>query len=288
MILPRFELMEPVSVSEACDILGQNEKAKVIAGGTDLLVNLKRRVISADVLVSLAGIPELTQILTGPAALTLGPMVTIADVANSPLIKASFPVLCQAAGRLGSWQIRNRATIGGNVCTARPAGDTIGPLIAYGATAEVTGAHGKRTEPFGKLFQGPGKTTIHPGELLTGIALATPAAHTGGSYVKYTLRNAMEIALVSVTSLLTIEHGVCRSARVVLGAVAPTFVRCPATEAFLVGKQITEDVAEEAGRLVIDACRPITDLRASADYRNTLVQVLVKRSLLEAAASVTD
>ncbi len=289
MILPRFELMEPGSVSEACDILRRNEKSKVIAGGTDLLVNMKRKVIAPDVLVSLAGIPEFKTMRSPDAAsVALGPMMTIAEVAESPLIKANFPVLCQAAGKLGSAQVRNRATIGGNVCTARPAGDTIGPLIAYGAAAHITGARGERTEPFGALFRGPGQTTIRPDELLTAVTLPRPAPNTGGSYVKYTIRNAMEIALVSVTSLLTFERGVCRSAKVVLGAVAPTFVRCPASEGFLVGKKVTEKVAEEAGRLVIDACSPITDIRASADYRGKLVQVLVKRCLLEAAASVAN
>jgi len=289
VILPRFELAEPRSISEACDILGRNAKSKVIAGGTDLLVNLKRKVITTEVLISLARIPELSTTRSSAAAsVALGPMMTIAEVAESPLVKASFPALCQAAGKLGSSQIRNRATLGGNVCTARPAGDTIGPLIAYGAVAQIAGARGERTEPFGALFRGPGQTTIRPDELLTGVTLPRPAPNTGASYVKYTIRNAMEIALVSATSVVTVDRGVCQSAKIVLGAVAPTFVRCKVTEAFLVGKKITDDIAEEAGHLVIDACAPITDLRASADYRRTLVQVLVKRSLLEAAANAAN
>ena len=289
MILPRFELKEPNSVSEACDILRQNGNARIIAGGTDLLVNLKRKVIKADRLVSLANIVELKETsFPDGASMALGPMVTIADITSSPMIKTNFRALYLAAGKLGSPQVRNRATIGGNVCTARPAGDTIGPLIAYGATAQITGATSERTQTLETLFRGPGQTSIKPDEILTAITLKRPANGTHGSYVKYTIRNAMEIALVSVTTVVSLERSVCRSATVVLGAVAPTFVRCPATENFLVGKKITEEVAESAGKLVVEACSPITDVRASADYRRRLVQILVKRSLLEAISAPSN
>jgi carbon-monoxide dehydrogenase medium subunit len=161
-------------------------------------------------------------------------------------------------------------------------------LVAYGATAQISGPRGGRTESFATLFKGPGKTSVGADEILTGITLTRPTGECRGSYVKYTIRNAMEIALVSVTTLVTLEKGTCTAARVVLGAVAPTFVRCQTTEQFLVGKKITEDVAEKAGKLVIDACSPITDLRASADYRSTLVQILVKRSLIESVSGAKN
>jgi CO/xanthine dehydrogenase FAD-binding subunit len=289
MILPQFELVEPNSVNEACDILRGNQKARIIAGGTDLLVNMKKKVIKGDLLVSLDKIPDLKTIsFPDGVTLSLGSMLTIADIAESTLVKANFPVLGKAAGKLGSPQIRNRATIGGNVCTARPAGDTIGPLIAYGAMAQITGLNGVRTQPLDTLFRGPGQTSIGSGEILTAITLKKPGNYIGGSYVKYANRKAMEIALVSVTTLVYLEGEICRSARVVLGAVAPTFVRCHATEEFLIGKKITDDMAEQAGKLVISACNPITDMRASADYRRNLVQILVKRSLLEAVSSVVN
>jgi carbon-monoxide dehydrogenase medium subunit len=285
LILPRFELAEPESISQACELLRQDEKARVIAGGTDLLVNMKRGVTSAGLIISLNKIPDLrgTQ-MPGRTNLAIGPLMSVAEVAGSALVKDDFPVLAAAAGKLGSMQIRNRATIGGNVCTARPAGDTIGALVAYGASARISNGSTERTESFERLFRGPGQTTLKHDEILTSIMLKKPAPHTTGSYIKYTIRNAMEIALVSVTTLLTMDGGVCREARVVLGAVAPTFVRCAVTEGFLVGKKVTPEVAEAAGKLVIDACSPITDLRATADYRRDLVQTLVKRSLLESVS----
>ncbi len=284
MILPRFELAEPTSVGDACQILRQHPTAKVIAGGTDLLVNLKRKVLAADLLVSLGRVPGMNDGNLAGGEVVFGPLMTVATLAESPEIRKSFPVLSMAAGKLGSMQIRNRATIGGNICTARPAGDTIGALVAYGAIAQISGPSGQRTESFATLFKGPGKTSLKADEILTGVSIKKPVGDSRGSYVKYTIRNAMEIALVSVTTLLTMERGTCTSARVVLGAVAPTFVRCQVTEAFLVGKKINEETAEKAGKLVIDACSPITDLRATADYRTSLVQTLVKRSLLESVS----
>ena len=289
MILLQFELIEPDSVIKACDFLQHNDKARIIAGGTDLLVNLKKKTIISDLLVSLDKISGLNNIsFPDRSILSLGPLLTIADIAESPLIKAHFPVLSQAAGKLGSPQVRNRATIGGNICTARPAGDTIGPLIAYGATAQITGAIGVRTQPFATLFQGPGQTSIGRGEILTAIMIKRPVGNIRGNYIKYTIRKAMEIALISITTLVSLENSVCSSAKIILGAVAPTFIRCPAAEDFLVGKKITDDIADRAGKLAINACSPISDVRASADYRRKLVKILVKRSLLEAISSVTN
>ncbi len=288
MILPRFELAEPASVGEACALLQSNGKARVIAGGTDLLVSLKKKAVSAELLVSLAKIRGLSGMAVSEKDhLSIGPMVSIAEIAGSPQVEASFPALSKAAGKLGSLQIRNRATIGGNICTARPAGDTIGPLIAYGATVEITSPKGSRSAPVETIFKGPGQTTVGKDEIITSIVLKQPTGRNGASYLKYTIRNAMEIALVSVTTVISIDNGVCRSARVVLGAVAPTFIRCPAAEAYLTGKKISDDVASHAGSIAVDTCRPITDVRGSADYRRRLVQVLVKRSLLEAASNVT-
>jgi CO/xanthine dehydrogenase FAD-binding subunit len=285
MILPRFELVEPTKIEEVCDILQKQEKVKVIAGGTDLLVNMKRKVIAADMLVSLSKIPELSGLFfSDKTGLEIGSMVRIADINVSPVIKAQYPGLATAAGKLGSPQIRNRATIGGNVSSARPAADMVGPLIAYGAIARIATPGGVREEPLEKIFKGPGQTTLAKGEFLMGMRIHTPEKNTGISYIKYGIRHAMEIALVSVTSLVVLEKGTCRLARVVLGAVAPTFIRCPKTEGFLTGKEISEQVVEEAGDLASQSCSPITDIRASADYRRQLVRVLTKRTINEAVA----
>jgi aerobic carbon-monoxide dehydrogenase medium subunit len=287
MILPRFELAEPKSTREVCDILQKTDQVRVIAGGTDLLVNLKKKVFTADTLVSLSQVPDLNGIsFSSSSGLTIGSMVRIADMVISPVIAAHYPGLANAAGKLGSPQIRNRATIGGNVCSARPAADMVGPLVAYGAITNIATATNPREERIERIFKGPGQTTLAKGEFLTGFRIPTPAKNTGISYIKYGIRHAMEIALVSVTSLVVIENEKCVAARVVLGAVAPTFIRCPATEEFLEGKTITEDIAEQAGYSASEICTPITDIRGTADYRRQLVRVLTKRTLLEAAGQI--
>jgi xanthine dehydrogenase FAD-binding subunit len=288
VILPRFELKQPTTVREACEILKNSENVKIIAGGTDLLVNLKKKVINADVLVSLAKIEKLKKVtFTQRNGISIGPLVTIDEVSSSPVITKNYPVLSIAAGKLGSPQIRNRATIGGNICTARPAGDTIGPLIACEAVVEISSAKGDRKAPIETIFKGPGQTTVAKDEILTGISMKKLAENTGCSYIKYMIRNAMEIALVSVTALVAIENGTCRSARIVLGAVGPTFIRCKATEEFLTGKKITAAIAEKAGQYAGEICTPITDTRASADYRRRLVEILAKRAISEAYSSVS-
>jgi CO/xanthine dehydrogenase FAD-binding subunit len=184
--------------------------------------------------------------------------------------------------------VRNLATIGGNICTARPSGDTIGPLVAYEASVEVTGPDGRRKEDLQSFIRAPGLTTLAKEEVLTAIMVKTPAPNTGGSYVKYGVRNAMEIAIVSVTCLVTVHRGACTSAKIVLGAVAPTFIRCPAAEESLAGKEITGEAAAQAGRLAAAVATPHTSRRGSAEYRQKLVEILTKRALLEAAANATN
>lgn len=285
MILPKYEFLEPLTVHDLFSSLkNYGDKAKIIAGGTDLLVNMKKKAIKPDAVISLAKIPELDKIQFNEGkGLVLGPMVTISQIAESSIIKDKYSILSQAAGKLGSWQIRNRATVGGNICTARPAGDMIGPLIAYGARVKITGSGSEREELLEKIFVGPGKTTISPQEILTEIIVNTPEANTGASYIKYGIRRAMEIAMVSVTAVLSFKKGTCTSASIVLGAVAPTFVRCSRSEEMLTGEKITTAIAEKAGQAAATFCSPISDIRGSADYRRQLVRVLTKRSILEAS-----
>ena len=283
MILPRFELLEPTSVKEACEVLKSNDSVRVIAGGTDLLVNMKKKILTADVLVSLDKIKGLNEIsYEEKSGLSVGPMVRIADLAASTVVQQHYPALALAAGKLGSPQIRNRATLGGNICSARPAADTIGPLIGYGAVVRISGPGEDREVPVENFFKGPGQTNLGKGEFLSAITAGAPDADSRASYIKHGIRRSMEISLVNVTSVLSMDNGTCSSARLVLGAVAPTFIRCPVTEGFLAGKAISEDVAEQAGHMAVDICTPITDIRASADYRRQLVRVLVKRCLLQA------
>jgi aerobic carbon-monoxide dehydrogenase medium subunit len=285
VILPRFLFLEPATFEEALQIVEKNKgEAVMMAGGTDLLVNLKRKVVKAGVVISLEKIDALKQINYSEAeGLTLGSMVRISELASTPVIKQKYPLLAIAANKLGSPQIRNRATVGGNVCTARPAGDTIGPLLAYGAEVQLVRGKESRWEPLAKFIVGPGKTTRKEGEILAAIKLKPCAADTGYSYIKYGVRKAMEIAMVSVTTNLTFEGKKCTSAAVILGAVGPVFMRSGDAEATLCAKEITEAMAEQAAEQAGAFCTPITDTRATAEYRCDLVKALTKRSIMEAA-----
>jgi len=286
VILPRFQFLEPETFEEVHHLVEKNKgDAVLMAGGTDLLVNLKRKVIKAKVVISLEKIKSLKQVhYSESAGLTLGSMVTVSELVETPIIKQKFPLLAIAANKIGSPQIRNRATIGGNICTARPAGDTIGPLTAYGAEVQLVLGKETRWEPISKFITGPGKTTRKEGEVLAAIRIKPFPANTGVSYIKYGVRKAMEIAMVSVTTAITFNGDKCEKATIVLGAVAPTFIRSNEAEESLVSQKVTLSAAEKAAELAAGGCRPITDVRASAEYRRDLVRVLTKRGIMEAAA----
>jgi CO/xanthine dehydrogenase FAD-binding subunit len=286
VILPRFQFKEPKTLMEALKIAEQNAgKAAFIAGGTDLLVNLKKKVVNYEVIISMERLADLTVLkYSDENGLTLGAMTRIGDLEDSPMVKEKYPALAIAASCLGSMQIRNRATVGGNICTARPAGDMIGPLIAYGAVVRLVSSKGERLQRLDELFLGPGKTVIRDDEILVDIQLNPVTDKTGASYIKYTLRKAMEIAMVNITTLLTFQDGLCQSARIVMGAVAPTYIMSYLGEDALTGKPYSDENAAQAAMLAAGCCKPISDNRASADYRRDLVEVLTKRSISEAAS----
>jgi carbon-monoxide dehydrogenase medium subunit len=183
---------------------------------------------------------------------------------------------------MGSPQIRNRATIGGNLVSSRPAADTIGPLIGYGAQVRLQGLTDDRLVPMESFCTGPGECVLFDNELMTDILLDIPRPNTHGVYLKFGTRESMEISIVSVTTILTLDDsGVCQEARIVLGAVAPTFVRAPEAEHLLQGKRLSEKLAGQAGELAQQSCNPITDTRASAEYRRMLVSALTRKSILQ-------
>ena len=284
MILPRFEFVEPETFEEVSQIVEKNRgDAVLIAGGTDLLVNMKKKTIRPGILISLEKINSLKQInYSDPEGLTLGSMVTINELSGNPLIRQKFPLLSIAAAKIGSLQVRNRATVGGNICTARPAGDTIGPLLAYGAKVQLVKGKENRWEAIEKFITGPGKTTKKEGEVLAAIIIKPFADNTGVSYIKYGVRKAMEIAMVSITTSLTFDGNKCQAASIVLGAVGPTFIRSIDAEESLRSREVTPSVAEKAAELAATCCIPITDVRASAEYRRELVRILTKRGIMEA------
>jgi CO/xanthine dehydrogenase FAD-binding subunit len=280
-----FEYFAPHDLDEALDILHRRPEAQVLAGGTDLLVQAQERKRSIPALVSLRRIPELN-IVACNGMLCLGSMQTVGKVAAHPDIRQDYAALAMGAGLIGSVQIQNMATVGGNICNASPSADTAPALLALGAHAVLASAQGERNLPLEDFFQGPGKTALQPGELLIRLELPHPPAHCGSFYLRHTPRGRMDLAFVGVCAAVQLGEGgeIC-SARIALGAVAPTPMRALHAEERLAGCRPDEALINEAALLASAETRPIDDLRASADFRRHLVEVLTRRALEGAIAN---
>jgi carbon-monoxide dehydrogenase medium subunit len=285
MLLPPFEYHEPETLDEACmKLFGLADEAKILAGGTDLLVNMKKKVLRPKNLISIELIPGLGSIDFSGDQVVIGCNVTAAEVAESSVIKHHFPILVEGAGSLGSPLIRNRATIAGNIITARPAADTLPPLMALDARVVLKRQPGERTVEIRDLLKGPGETDLRADEILTSIIIEKMPPFSGGAYIKLGQRNALEIALVNVASLLVLsgDKGHVKRARIVMGAVGPTPLRALKAEEYLEGSIPDEKAFTKAADIAAEESRPITDHRASAEYRRWMVANLTKRTLLQA------
>ncbi|MDP2726601.1 MAG: xanthine dehydrogenase family protein subunit M [Dehalococcoidia bacterium] len=284
----RFEVLEPGSIEEAVSLLtSYGEEARPIAGGTDLLVQIRYQKARPRYLVDLGSIPGLDYVRWhGDGALHLGALATLSAIASSPDVKSRFAPLAQAARLVGSVQVRNLATVAGNLCHASPSAETAPALLALGAVVEIQGPKGKRQVPLVDFFAGPGSTVLAPGELVVEIGVPNPGTGCRGVYLKHSLRAAMDIAMVGVAAVLSTTNGTCVEARLALGAVAPTPIRATAAEKTLVGKKLQEDVLEEVAREAAQEAHPIDDIRAPADYRREIVRVLVKRAVRQAWEAV--
>ena len=286
MLLPRFAYHAPTTIDEAFSLLAHyGAKAKVLAGGTDLLVNMKKKLLSPEQIISLNRIEGLNEVsYQNGTSLFIGPLSTAANLSNSKLIQERIPVLAQGAGRLGSPLIRNRATLGGNLITARPASDLAPPLLVLSAEVVLKGPQGERTIPLEKFFLGPGQTAIQVDEILTQILI--PKTQGAGTYIKLGTRKALEIALVNAASFLELApDGSIKQARVALGAVAPIPLLAPSAAKILVGakpKNENDPVFQEAAQAAAQDSKPITDHRGSADYRQDMVKILTLRTLKDA------
>ena len=277
----RFEYFEPKSLSEAVHLLGRYAgRANVLAGGTDLLVEIREHVRWPEYVVNIKKIPGLDGLrYEAGAGLAIGALVTARAVETAPILLEKYAGLAQAARELGSIQVRNRATVIGNLCRASPSADTAPPLIADGARARLFGPAGERELPLENFFIGPGRTVLAADELLVGIDAPPPPPRTGKVYLKHGRRRAMELATVGVAVSLTLTDGVCSQARIVLGAVAPTPIRARAAEAALVGRPVDTQSAAAAAEAAMQEARPISDVRSSADYRREMVRVLTARGV---------
>ncbi|MEW6263115.1 MAG: xanthine dehydrogenase family protein subunit M [Thermodesulfobacteriota bacterium] len=284
MLLPKFELHFPTSLAEACGLLRELPgESRLLAGGTDLLVNMKRKLCAPDHVVALDRVPELAGIDRN-GGLDLGARVTMAELAASPVLAGPFLALAEGAGKLGSPLIRNRATLGGNLAAARPAADTAPPLLVLGARVVLARKDGAREIPLDQFFRGPGRTIKDRDEVLTRILIPEPEAGSGSGYVKLGLRQTLEISIVNVAAGLTLaaDGRTIKAAKVALGSVAPTPILSPGAEAALLGAPADEGAFDRAAAVAASDARPITDHRGSAEYRRLMVEVLTKRALKQA------
>lgn len=279
-----FEYCEPATLDEAVALLRpRSGQASLIAGGTDLMVQMKEHIRQPDRVINIKKIPGMDDFSYDErTGLTLGALVTTRAVETSPVTQEHYASLCRAATDFASIQVRNRATVVGNVCRASPSADTLPPLIADGAILRIYGPKGRRSTPVERFCLGPGQTMLGAGEIVTHIQIAPPPAHTGKVYIKHGRRAQMELATVGVAVTITIEGATCKDIAIVLAAVAPTPLRARAAEALVRGKPITTAAIAAVAQAASEEARPIGDVRASAEYRRQMVKVLTRRAIEQA------
>jgi len=281
-----FDFYQPTTLQEASRLLkDKGDGGRFLAGGTDLVIAMKEKGLLPKYIVDLKRVPNLSGIReNADGSITLGALTTMYEIETSPLIKKKFPFLAQSAAEVGSIQIRNRATIGGNMCNATPSADTAPALIALNATAKIAGIAGERTMNLEEFFKGPGRNAMDPAEILTAITIPKTGSHLVGEYIKFSPRDMMDLAYIGVAVVYDLgSDQKCAGVRIVLGAVAPTPIRARNSEALLEGQILSEELAAKVGDEAAREAKPISDVRSSADYRRAMVGVMTKRAVLNAA-----
>lgn len=283
MLLPKFKYLRPETLEEACSMLSQfNGKARVIAGGTDLMVNMKQKTDSPAYLVDISYFPGLNTIeYNEEDALKIGALCTHSDIESSSVIQGKFNILAQACRSIGSVQIRNLGTIGGNLCNASPSADSAPALLGLDAKVRIFGSAGENAVELVKFFTGPGETTLKPDEILTGIDISTISPHSSAVYLKLSPRRAMDLAVVGVAIVLWLsaDGSICTDIRIALGAVAPIPIRAFKAEEIIRGQKLNNTLIDETARVAAEETKPITDLRGSVEYRKEMVKVLTRRGI---------
>ena len=277
-----IDYVAPTSLSEAVSVLSANgDRARPLAGGTDIIVQLRGGRRELDVLVDAKKIPELNQIEMTDSGLRLGAAVPCYEIYQNQQVAAAYPGLIDAAGLIGSIQIQGRASIGGNLCNAAPSGDSIPPVITLGGEAHINGPNGWRAVAAEDFCTGPGRSVLEPGEILVGIQIPAPVANSGTAYLRFIPRNEMDIAVAGVSSSVVLDASgqTIQSARIALASVGPTPILATAAGDSLAGKAVSDDAIAEAGRLASEAASPITDMRGTIRQRHHLVDVLTRRTL---------
>jgi carbon-monoxide dehydrogenase medium subunit len=284
-MLPRFEYIRAKDLNKAIHILEtEGDGVRVLAGGTDIFVEMKQGQSLPRLLVDIKAIPELSQLSLGSnGELTIGASVSLAELEYWAAGQKDWSGLSITARNIGSEQVRNRGTVVGNICRASPAGDMAPMLIAMDAQVEIAGPQGSNTVPVENFLVGPGQTALKPGELVTALKIPRSTSDAGAAFYKIGRRRAMNVAIVSAAARILL-NGANRisSARIVLGAVAPKPLRLYAAEEILLNQGMADQTLEDIGELACSVAAPITDFRSTHDYRLKLVKVLTRRALQQA------
>lgn len=284
--LPKFEYLSPKSIKEALSLLAKHgPKAKLIAGGTDLISEMRWGEWRPQYVLGLSQIPGLDEIqFDKSTGLRMGAGCTIGEIERSKVIKENYPLMAQAASVLGSMEIRNRATVGGNLCTAAPSADMPPSLLVHGAKAVIATQKGEKLLALQDFFTGPKKTILNHDELLVRLEMPPMEPNSAGEYIKFGRRNAMEIAMIGVAALITLEDGknTCKAARLAYATAAPTPIRSREAEKLLTGKKLSEEIIDRAAETASNEASPRTSWRTTEEYRRDLIRVLTRRAIQKA------
>jgi len=278
-------LQEPDSIQAAVTMLHADAGLRIIAGGTDVLIRIQHGGDGWSQLLSLRNVKELEEIsLREDGTIVIGATAPFARIFLDPIIKQHLPSLAEAAVSMGGPQIRNVATIGGNICNGAVSGDSASTLFALDALLKLQSLDSERIIPIHEFYAGPGKVHLQPGELLTAILIPRSSYQgTGGHYIKFAMRKAMDIATLGVSVICRVQDGTFQDLRIGLGVAAPVPIRCAEAEAYALGREVSVATCREIGKLAVKASKARTSWRASKDYREHLIEVLTERAVLEAA-----
>lgn len=286
--MPRFEYLEPHSLDEALRMLAEyGNRARPVAGSTDFLVRWRTGAWQPDAVVCMQHIPGLDGIgWNDDDGLSISALATVQAVEQHPVVRRDYPALAAGATAFAGIQVRNLATVAGNVCNASPAGDMLPALLTYDAQCRIAGPGGERWLPLDEVFVGPGRTVLDAGEIMTELRLPPPRPNSGGLYIKHSPRGAMDISAVGAAAVVSlVADGTCAGIRIALGAVAPTPARAYGAEGRLVGQMPTAANIADAARIAGQSVSPISDVRSGAQYRREMARVLTQRTLTHAAAT---
>lgn len=280
-----FEFFEPETIEEASNLLTKyNGTAELLAGGTDLIIEMKARTATPEHVISLEKIPGLSGIeYNEESGLRIGALTKMRTLERDSIIRERYTALAEGASEVGGVQIRHLATVGGNISHGSPAADTAAPLLALGAQVKIASADGERAVPIETFFIGPGQTVLKTGEIVTAFECPARGANQGSQYIKQKIREVMDLAFVGVASSATANNGTVSDVKIGLAAVAPTPLRATDAEAIVNGNALTAELLEQAATAAAAQSSPISDLRCSAEHRREMVGVLTRRTLQAAA-----